>query len=376
MATASASQKISNDEMEDVRGPTDFQLAMHELKSRPPAVIALIVVFSVIILAFIPGVFSPHDPLIQNLDTHLLPPRSEVPQTLTVGSQTGTYVKGELITGNTSGAIGRLITITEPVQFVQTSKNTSFAVGENITGKSSSAVSTISAITGVKYFALGTDHLGRDILSRIIWGSRISLIVGVTAVLFSGLIGISIGIMAGFFGGWIDTLCSRTLDTLLSIPFILLAISVVAILGPSLEVIVGVIALRTWIVYARVVRGEVLALKENEFVVGARAVGCGTFRILFFYLLPNVVSSCIVIATLYLGRMIIIEASLSFLGLGVPPPTPTWGGILADGRGYIDTSWWITFFPGLVLMITVLSVNLLGDYVRDVLDPRMKRNVD
>ena len=285
MATASASQKISNDEMEDVRGPTDFQLAMHELKSRPPAVIALIVVFSVIILAFIPGVFSPHDPLIQNLDTHLLPPRSEVPQTLTVGSQTGTYVKGELITGNTSGAIGRLITITEPVQFVQTSKNTSFAVGEKITGESSSAVSTISAITGVKYFALGTDHLGRDILSRIIWGSRISLIVGVTAVLFSGLIGISIGIMAGFFGGWIDTLCSRTLDTLLSIPFILLAISVVAILGPSLEVIVGVIALRTWIVYARVVRGEVLALKENEFVVGARAVGCKTFRILFLYLL-------------------------------------------------------------------------------------------
>ncbi len=308
MATASADKKnLTNEELEDVRGPSDFQLAMYELKGRPPAIIALIVVFTVITLAFIPGVFAPHNPLIQNLDTHLLPPGSEV-----------------------NGS----------------------------------------------YFALGTDHLGRDVLSRIIWGSRISLIVGVTAVLFSGLIGISIGIMAGFFGGWIDTVCSRALDTLISIPFILLAISIVAILGPSLEVIVSVIALRTWIVYARVVRGEVLALKENEFVVGARAVGCKTFRILFLYLLPNVVSSCIVIATLYLGRMIIIEASLSFLGLGVPPPTPTWGGILADGRGYIDTSWWITFFPGLVLMLTVLSVNLLGDYVRDVLDPRMKRNVD
>ena len=308
MATASADQKnLTNEQLEDVRGPSDFQLAMYELKGRPPAIIALFIVFTVITLAFIPGVFAPHDPLIQNLDTHLLPPGSEV--------------KGS-------------------------------------------------------YFALGTDHLGRDVLSRIIWGSRISLIVGVTAVIFSGLIGISIGIMAGFFGGWIDTVCSRALDTLISIPFILLAISIVAILGPSLEVIVSVIALRTWIVYARVVRGEVLALKENEFVVGARAVGCKTFRILFLYLLPNVVSSCIVIATLYLGRMIIIEASLSFLGLGVPPPTPTWGGILADGRGYIDTSWWITFFPGLVLMLTVLSVNLLGDYVRDVLDPRMKRNVD
>ncbi|MED5578983.1 MAG: ABC transporter permease [Nitrospinota bacterium] len=308
MTTVSASEKeIANVEEEDVRGPTDFQLAMHELKGRPPAIIALIIIFTVITLAIIPQVFSPHNPILQNLDTHLLPP--------------GTTVKGN-------------------------------------------------------YFALGTDHLGRDVLSRIIWGSRISLIVGITAVLFSGLIGITIGIVAGFFGGIVDTICSRALDTLLSIPFILLAISVVAILGPSLEVIVGVIALRTWIVYARVVRGEVLALKENEFVVGARAVGCKTFRILFLYLLPNVVSSCIVIATLYLGRMIIIEASLSFLGLGVPPPTPTWGGILADGRGYIDTSWWITFFPGLVLMLTVLSVNLLGDYVRDVLDPRMKRNVD
>ena len=308
MATASADQKnLTNEEIEDVRGPTDFQLAMHELKGRPPAILALIIVFTVITLAFIPGVFAPHDPLIQNLDTHLLPPGSEV--------------KGN-------------------------------------------------------YYALGTDHLGRDVLSRIIWGSRISLIFGVTAVMFSGLIGISIGIIQGFFGGWIDTVCSRALATLISIPFILLAISIVAILGPSLEVIVSVIALRTWIVYARVVRGEVLALKENEFVVGARAVGCKTLRILFLYLLPNVVSSCIVIATLYLGRMIIIEASLSFLGLGVPPPTPTWGGILADGRGYIDTSWWITFFPGLVLMLTVLSVNLLGDYVRDVLDPRMKRNVD
>ena len=256
MATVSASEEdIANVQEEDVRGPTDFQLAMQELKGRPPAIFALIIVFTVIILAIIPQVFSPHDPLIQNLDTHLLPPGS-------------TSKKGE-------------------------------------------------------YFALGTDHLGRDVLSRIVWGSRISLIVGITAVLFSGLIGITVGIVAGFFGGIVDTICSRALDTLLSIPFILLAISVVAILGPSLEVIVGVIALRTWIVYARVVRGEVLSLKENEFVVGAKAVGCRTFRILFLYLLPNVVSSCIVIATLYLGRMIIIEASLSFLGLGVPPPTPT-----------------------------------------------------
>ena len=219
---------------------------------------------------------------------------------------------------------------------------------------------------------LGTDHLGRDILSRIIFGTRISLIIGLSAVAVAGTLGTLLGLVAGYRGGRVDDLCMRLTDTMLAMPFILLALAVIAVLGPSLRNIIFVLGITGWVSYARVVRAEVLTLRTREFVAAAQALGGGGGRIIFRHLLPNVLTPVIVIATLEVARMIILESALSFLGLGIQPPTPTWGGMLADGRVYISTAWWLATFPGLAILVTVLGINLFGDGLRDTLDPRLK----
>jgi peptide/nickel transport system permease protein len=225
---------------------------------------------------------------------------------------------------------------------------------------------------GLREHPLGTDHLGRDILSRIVYGGRISLGVGLSAVTLSALIGVTLGLLAGFHGGRADALIMRVADVFLSIPYILLAMGVVFALGPSLLNVILVMAVTRWVQFARIVRADVLSIREREFVSGARARGNRSLRLLLRHVLPNALTPIIVVATLELAFMIIYESALSFLGLGVQPPTPTWGWMLADGRNYIATAWWLATFPGLAIMLTVLAVNLLGDWLRDTLDPRLK----
>jgi len=230
---------------------------------------------------------------------------------------------------------------------------------------------TLEAADG-RAHPLGTDHLGRDVLSRTIWGARVSLLVGFAAVMVGGLVGAGLGILAGYRGGWTDTIIMTMADAQLAFPFILLAIGIIAVLGPSFPTLVVVIGLSGWVDYARVLRSQVLVLRSREFVDAILALGGAVPRIVARHILPNVLSTLVVIATLQLARAIVLEATLSFLGLGIQPPTPSWGGMIQEGREYLDSAWWISIFPGCLLLLTSLVVSRSGDWLRDLLDPTLR----
>jgi peptide/nickel transport system permease protein len=230
---------------------------------------------------------------------------------------------------------------------------------------------TLEAADGRAHL-MGTDHLGRDVLSRMIYGSRVSLLVGFAAVLVGGLVGSALGILAGFRGGWVDTAIMTVADAQLAFPFILLAIGIIAVLGPSFVTIVVVISLAGWVGYARILRSQVLGLRSREFVDAVHALGGSVLRIVWKHVVPNILSSIVVVATLELGRAIVLEATLSFLGLGIQPPTPSWGGMVQEGREYLDSAWWISTCPGLVLMAATIVVSRTGDWLRDLLDPTLR----
>jgi peptide/nickel transport system permease protein len=221
-------------------------------------------------------------------------------------------------------------------------------------------------------FVLGTDALGRDVLSRLLFGSRVSLVVAISAVVLSASVGVSLGLFAGYLRGRADGVLMLLADIQMSFPFLLLAIAIVAVLGPSATNTVAALALSAWPTYARVVRGEVLSIRQREYVEASRALGAGTWGIVTRAVLPNVTTSVIVLATLAAARMVIVEASLSYLGLSVQPPDTSWGTMIADARDYLQVAWWLALFPGLGISLTVLAISLLGDWLRDRFDPRLR----
>ena len=226
---------------------------------------------------------------------------------------------------------------------------------------------------GTMKFPLGTDNLGRDILSRLIIGTRISLEVGSLVIVLAGLLGSIIALLAGYVGGWTDNILMRLTDTMMSLPYLMIAIVMAAILGPSKQNIIFILAIVGWAGYARVLRGEVLRIRENDFVHLAVTSGCGRLRIMFVHIFPNIVNTLVILATLQLGGVIIMESSLSFLGVGVPPPDPAWGSMVAEGRNYITRAWWLCTWPGLVILLVVMSCNLMGDWLRVRLDPKFRQ---
>jgi len=245
-------------------------------------------------------------------------------------------------------------------------------VYQAFTGKGLSADGLL-VTPGAHGFPLGTDYVGRDLLIRILYGARISLFVGITTTALATIAGVAVGLVAGFYGGWVDTVLARFIDAVLAFPFIVLALALAAIYGSSLLIVIGVITFFSWAGISRIVRGQTLSIKEKEYIEAARSLGAGPWRIMFIDILPNLLGPVLVLATLYIPTAIVFEATLSFLGIGIPAPTASWGVILSEAQQFYQTSWWYVVFPAAALLITTLAFNLLGDGIRDAMDPRTER---
>ena len=331
---------------------------------RYPVFPVIVLVIVLIIPSAFSGLIAPHDPLEQNLFNRLAPPAwmDTVLITKTVVQRVENREDRET---QIPLASARQLTKGTAVGEVPNLKP-DIAIGDQ--------VQIVDRVGGTWTYPFGTDGLGRDLLSRTIHGARISLIISLIVIACSGAIGVSLGLMAGFLGGWIDYVISRLIDMVIALPAILVALVLVVVFQPGMTILILVIVGSLWAQYARLVRGEALSLTQQDFVAKARVAGCSDVRIMAKYILPNIFNSLVVLATLQVGYVIIIESSLSFLGLGIPPPEPTWGNIVSDGRELIiRTAWWVSLFPGLAIMLTVLSMNLLGDWLRDKLDPRLRQ---
>jgi peptide/nickel transport system permease protein len=245
-------------------------------------------------------------------------------------------------------------------------------VYQTFTGKGLSA-DGIPVAPGTNGFILGTDYVGRDLLVRILYGARISLFVGITTTAMATVAGVIVGLVAGYYGGWIDTILARFIDAVLAFPFIVLALALAAIYGSSLTIVIGVITFFSWAGISRIVRGQTLSIKEKEYIEAARSLGAGPWRIMFIDILPNLMGPVLVLATLYIPTAIVFEATLSFLGIGIPAPNASWGVILSEAQQFYQVSWWYVVFPATALLLTTLAFNLLGDGIRDAMDPRTER---
>ena len=322
----------------------------------------------ILLLLIVPAIganwIAPHDPYDGDLTARLLPP-------VWVGEKTVTReVVGRITDRQNQFTVG------EATRQIQGGKATLVtASGEDpdreiVVGDQ---LIEVKQSGGRTEYLLGTDKLGRDVLSRIIYGSRISVIVAGIAIFIAGAIGATLGITAGYFGGWVDSLLMRLVDISLSIPIILMALVLVTALGASYQTIVIVLVIFLWAQYARQARGETLTVRVQDFIARARVAGASDARIMLKHVFPNVFNSMVVLATLQVGFVIILEASLSFLGAGIPRPNPAWGLMVSDGRELIISSWWVSLFPGLAILLVVMSMNLMGDWLRDKLDPKQRQ---